>query len=501
MKSSSGVISITSSAQTLDVDNRISLRFYYRIADNILKQADIFRLEKNIIDLYIMLLRFSSLVSETIPRHRDYRASLQSDISFKKKLLNALNELETLKPSVKQKLNELNNRYTYQAPQITYPQQNNRVDSSAEWPALQHKNMSSYAITKTTQPAKQQYTYQGPRIQHFSVAKPVEEQFSRFSLNIPRPTEESLSRHSILGPNGLNGQLQRPNSNKWVHYPSNVDLTPVEIPSENGLWKSVEDGELMKKTPSLESILPPKDDKPINKSDDSLISFETIDEPRQPDIIRQPSPPPVLAEVQELMNPVPPLASETESESVTSLSDGLVCSESPLQLHVPTSVMKAFMDMAKSNTKKNLETCGILAGSLKNRKFYITALIIPKQESTMNTCNTTNEEEIFEVQDKQSLFPLGWIHTHPTQSCFMSSVDVHTHYSYQIMLPEAIAIVMAPQDTSRNHGIFRLTTPGGMGVIRHCPHRGFHSDGSPIYKQCTDVYMNPNLKFDIIDLR
>lgn len=25
-------------------------------------------------------------------------------------------------------------------------------------------------------------------------------------------------------------------------------------------------------------------------------------------------------------------------------------------------------------------------------------------------CQTTNEEEIFEVQDKQSLFPLGWIH-------------------------------------------------------------------------------------------
>jgi STAM-binding protein len=78
----------------------------------------------------------------------------------------------------------------------------------------------------------------------------------------------------------------------------------------------------------------------------------------------------------------------------------------------------------------------------KNRKFYVTALIIPKQESTsdsvwqfhhglssaiaycfcyyfsltvvecitFNQCQTTNEEEIFEVQDKRSLFPLGWIH-------------------------------------------------------------------------------------------
>jgi STAM-binding protein len=164
------------------------------------------------------------------------------------------------------------------------------------------------------------------------------------------------------------------------------------------------------------------------------------------------------------------------------------------------------MKLAKSNTDKNLETCGVLAGSLKNRKFHVTALIIPKQESTSCTCNTTNEEEIFEVQDTRKLFPLGWIHTHPTQSCFMSSVDVHTHYSYQIMLPEAVAIVMAPTDNSRKHGIFRLTTPGGMSVIRNCQQRGFHSheqppDGGLIYKSCTDVYLNPKLKFDVIDLR
>ncbi len=37
------------------------------------------------------------------------------------------------------------------------------------------------------------------------------------------------------------------------------------------------------------------------------------------------------------------------------------------------------------------------------------------------------------------------IHTHPTQSCFMSSMDLHTHVAYQQMLPEAIAIVCAPK--------------------------------------------------------
>uniref|UniRef100_A0A5B7A343 Putative AMSH-like ubiquitin thioesterase 1 n=2 Tax=Davidia involucrata TaxID=16924 RepID=A0A5B7A343_DAVIN len=517
MRSSSGRINIAVSARKLDVDNRISLRYYYRIADNILKQADIFREEKNIIDLYIMLLRFSSLASETIPHHRDYRASLQSNKNFlKKKLLNALTELEELQPVVQQKIDELNRKHTYQVNGWDHPHQNGSFDSSLEWPPpIKKQSLTSYGITKTPRPAGREFVHQGSSTQQFLHAKPANEQFRRLSLNIPRAKEETLSRHSILGPNGLRGQWQPPSSDKGVQYPSNIDLTPIEILRENSLQLPVENGVLIEKDTSnlehdrssLESILPLNDDKQMHDAEKphSLISFETIETAPQTDIVRQPSPPPVLADVQDLIPASPPL---TEAEHVMEnpSSDGLVCSESPLQLHISTTLMDSFMKLAKSNTDKNLETCGVLAGSLKNRKFYITALIIPKQESTSNSCETTNEEEIFEVQDKRSLFPLGWIHTHPTQSCFMSSIDLHTHYSYQIMLPESIAIVMAPRDSSRTHGIFRLTAPGGMTVIRQCPRRGFHPhdpppDGGPIYQQCTDVYMNPNIKFDVIDLR
>nr|ACF80517.1 unknown [Zea mays] len=45
-----------------------------------------------------------------------------------------------------------------------------------------------------------------------------------------------------------------------------------------------------------------------------------------------------------------------------------------------------------------------------------------------------------------------------------------------------------------------------MGVIHDCQERGFHPhkaplDGSPIYKQCSHVYMDTDIKFDMIDLR
>ena len=35
------------------------------------------------------------------------------------------------------------------------------------------------------------------------------------------------------------------------------------------------------------------------------------------------------------------------------------------------------------------------------------------------------------------MMTLGWIHTHPSQSCFLSSVDLHTHCGYQSILDEA----------------------------------------------------------------
>ncbi|XP_057950530.1 AMSH-like ubiquitin thioesterase 1 [Malania oleifera] len=506
MRSSSGRINIAASAQKLVVDNRITLRYYYRIADNILKQADIFREEENILDLYIMLLRFSSLVYETIPCHRDYGASPQSKkVLLKKKLLKTLNELEELQPIVQQKMDESKGKITHKVNGWNHGHQNDSTLGCS-------KTLISYNIAKAPQPAIREISYKDLRAQQSSQVRLVGEQLQRFSLSIPRPREETLSRHSILGPNGLRGQWQPPIIDKGVQYPSNIDLIPVEIPS---LLHSVEDGPTINKDygnsdheksehekSHLESILTLDDDNQAHRAVEpcSMISFETAD------IIRQPSPPPVLADVQDLIPALSTQVPDAECKMEKPLPDGLVHSESPLELHISTTMMESFMKLAKSNTQKNLETCGVLAGLLKNRKFYITTLIIPKQESTSDTCQTTNEEEIFEVQDKKSLFPLGWIHTHPSQSCFMSSVDLHTHYSYQIMLPEAIAIVMAPRDASRTHGIFRLTAPGGMSVIRQCQRRGFHphdppSDGGAIYAHCTDVYMNPDLMFDVIDLR
>ncbi|XP_020251298.1 AMSH-like ubiquitin thioesterase 2 isoform X3 [Asparagus officinalis] len=188
----------------------------------------------------------------------------------------------------------------------------------------------------------------------------------------------------------------------------------------------------------------------------------------------------------------------------------LSCVESPpLVGHVShVNVPNSTKDHVEYSSEGSSTSKAIQDVHIKNQTFYVTTLIIPKQESTSNSCQAINEEEIHAIQDGQSLFPVGWIHTHPSQTCFLSSIDLHTQYSYQVMLPEAIAIVMAPADPSRSYGIFRLTDPGGITILRECCESGgFHlhpqtcSDGSPIYESCSHVYINPNLRFEVIDLR
>ena len=118
---------------------------------------------------------------------------------------------------------------------------------------------------------------------------------------------------------------------------------------------------------------------------------------------------------------------------------------SPLRtLWLPNTLREHFLSIAAPNTRANLETCGILCGTLISNALFISKLVIPEQESTSDTCETVNESALFDYCDAEDLMVLGWIHTHPTQTCFMSSRDLHTHCGYQVMMPESIAIVCAP---------------------------------------------------------
>ncbi|KAK1281336.1 AMSH-like ubiquitin thioesterase 3 [Acorus gramineus] len=361
--------------------NRFPLSFYYRTADQTIKQATVYRDEGNVVDLYVTLNRYVSLVSEVIPQHQCYPTySSKEKLHHKKVLKEFVNELETLKPLLG-KLRNSGNKSLCNSQSLPM--------KDGAFPSLDESKVIRCGSTGT-----------------------------KCLIVTPTPRDDDINVHVVKH-----------------FYPSPVLSYLEDVPQ----------------AAQVSRIIVPDSD---------------------------------------------PGKLKSESSSTNAVQD----------VHISARLMEDFLELARENTNKNLETCGVLGALLKNRTFYVISLIVPKQESTSSSCQALNEEEIYALQDEQSLFPVGWIHTHPSQTCFMSSIDLHTQYSYQVMLPESVAIVLAPTDQSRSYGVYRLTNPGGTTVLKDCQDTGFHThqepaDGSPIYEDCSSVYLNSNLRFEIIDLR
>lgn len=168
---------------------------------------------------------------------------------------------------------------------------------------------------------------------------------------------------------------------------------------------------------------------------------------------------------------------------------------------VPSRLMSKFLALSSGNTSKNIETCGILAGVLERDQLIISHMIVPKQSGTPDSCTTMNEEEIFHYQDQHNLITLGWIHTHPTQTAFLSSVDLHTQCSYQLMMPEAVAIVCAPKYNET--GFFALTPSHGMQFIANCRLTGFHPhpNDPPLFGPVSHIKLSETTLLEVVDLR
>jgi len=167
---------------------------------------------------------------------------------------------------------------------------------------------------------------------------------------------------------------------------------------------------------------------------------------------------------------------------------------------VSGELFQQFMQRAENNTSKGIETCGVLGGKMDNNNtYFITTLILPSQTGTKDTSQTTNEDQLVEYQIKHDLLTLGWIHTHPTQDCFLSSVDQHTQLSYQLMMTEAIAVVIAPK-FSPNFGIFALT-PNGITVLQKCDLKGFHPHEKGLYQLAEHIELVWGMQFSVMDFR
>jgi proteasome lid subunit RPN8/RPN11 len=252
--------------------------------------------------------------------------------------------------------------------------------------------------------------------------------------------------------------------------------------------------------PVLAPVSPPPGDPPAYQAPpsappmDSPVKQESIVYSTLPPVQSMPMPsaPPAVAAppataAAAVVASAPPPASATPQRAVASMG-GAHIGNRPVILD--GEILSDFMRLVHANTARGIETCGVLTGKLESSenddgRFIVTHLILPRQKGTQNTCEMIDEDTLFDFQMKHDLMTLGWIHTHPTQSCFLSSVDLHTHLGYQLMLPEAIAIVMAPTDRRAQFGVFSLSEIG-VDAIRNCQQKSFHVHRLPD----ADIYSN-----------
>ena len=186
---------------------------------------------------------------------------------------------------------------------------------------------------------------------------------------------------------------------------------------------------------------------------------------------------------------------------------------------IPGDLVSSFLYHAKDNSDDGIETLGILGGRLGiDNKFRVTHLLLPRQTGHTDSCTMTGVEELLDIHDKENIILLGWIHTHPAYSVFLSSVDMHNQYERQRLLPEVnplkflpdhfiiylitkvIATVCSIKDGITGH--LRLTEDG-MKEIGNCSLTNFHPHSSqpPLWTEAEHVDIDIGAQTIIKDLR
>ncbi|KAE8322275.1 hypothetical protein BDV39DRAFT_184137 [Aspergillus sergii] len=530
---------ITRMAQNYDYNPSIPLRYWLRTAATLLREARIYEREGHDEQAYFLLFRHAQLVLVNLAKHSEAKdeQNRKALMEAEKEVSRNLEKLEILRP----RINKRHKRYTELM-----------NDRQARSPPL-----------GTNQTAPNQQQPQDPAL--VGVAEPLEAGENRdLAVKLARTeihrraTARKAVRQAGISPQE---EQRRRTAGIWGDWENALDKTGPE--TDNDLSRRIQnvrinmdhahDADRQKK--ATESATRPLtagsststykyptvprqkalDIAPsvTKETKDATMSFPAAPvrppkerfEPLQPVVLDGPSPPPrpdkisstPLTSAAQTQAPAPPAKvkpvadggdgrSNLDPSSFTFKPSAYLENGTPLRtVFLPPELRTTFLSLAASNTRRNLETCGILCGTLISNALFVSRLLIPEQTSTSDTCETVNETAIFEYCDSEDLMILGWIHTHPTQTCFMSSRDLHTHSGYQVMLPESIAIVCAPSKTP-DWGVFRLTDPPGLKTVLNCTQPGlFHPHAET--NTYTDalrpghVFEAKGLEFETVDLR
>ncbi|RAK78570.1 putative endosome-associated ubiquitin isopeptidase (AmsH) [Aspergillus fijiensis CBS 313.89] len=527
------VESITRLAQDYEYNPSIPLRYWLRTASTLIREARIYEREQHEEQAYLLLFRHAQLVLVHLAEHPEAKdeSNRKALVEAEKQVKRNLKVLETLKPRITKRYErylQLMRERQHRASITAVPTSPDLRRQLPQDPALAGvakpleagENRDLAVKLARTEISRRATVRKAIRQAGIS---PEEEQTRRaagvwgdWEHALRKDADDDLSQriHNVRlkmegGPQAelsapgnikhtTSSRPAAPGSSATYKYPSVPRQRPADIASTS-VQKELHG--LFPPAPGVPA-LPPKE----------LPQDHGLDErsapPPRPDKRSPISTPALAPAVPAKVRPKSDSETRTDlnPSSFTFKPSAYLENGTPLRtLFLPPELRTHFLSLAAPNTQRNLETCGILCGTLISNALFVSRLLIPEQTATSDTCETVNETAIFDYCDSEDLMVLGWIHTHPTQTCFMSSRDLHTHCGYQVMLPESIAIVCAPSKMP-DWGVFRLTDPPGLKTVLNCTQPGlFHPHGEAnIYTDALrpgHVFEAKGLEFETVDLR
>ncbi|KAL8725916.1 MAG: hypothetical protein Q9166_007044 [cf. Caloplaca sp. 2 TL-2023] len=512
---------IVQQAENFEYNPLVPFKHWSRSAGTLIKEAEIYDHEGNEQQAYLLLFRHARLILDKLPSHPEARSSENGIVlqQHRKDVFRNITKLEKLKP----RINKRYDRYQQilkersQAKQALAVSRQSSADVQSQKghsrlpsdPALSHTSETLSAGENRDLAVKLAHKEIRRRATARKATRQAgiseQEEQERRTAGVWGDWEEALAKNEPgIDQDTLSKQMHnvRMQVNGSVGHHSQRPV--AESQTSHILYPSVPH----KSTHSQQTYSPSPSDTVTDESNARFLPPQRP--PKNPDMRAENPSIPRRPDKEELdipssLTPASPTQQDLKPSTFTFKPSAYLENGTPLRtIFLPPDLRHRFLSIALPNTRANLETCGILCGTLISNAIFVSKLVIPEQESTSDTCETVNESNLFDYVDGEDLMVLGWIHTHPTQTCFMSSRDLHTHSGYQVMMPESIAIVCAP--SKGDWGVFRLTDPPGMKSVLNCTQSGlFHPHAeSNIYTDALrpgHVYEAKGLEFDVIDMR
>ena len=496
---------INKQAQDFDFVPNRTLKAWLRSAQMLLTEAVICEQDGNLQMAYLYLIRHAELVLGKLPTHPQYRdPGLKAEVSQAQKVVKGnLTKLERLKPRIQAEYER------YVKAKEKREKERARVQAERDEDERQRPWEDQYGIGAISSPEDGAYDEREEALnarEHQQLAVDL----ARRELR-RRDANQQSTRQAGISPGTVASRRQgivvedqgRDDSSYGGVREAGQHLYPGrQPPRQDGTGAQQSAAYRYPSVPAKEGVIDWR-----TQPNQHQQYPATTRPPALPAKDLPTTQPPALPPKPTTTSPPPPAPQNRYTFAPTSTTE----SGAPLRtILLPPDLRTHFLNLAHANTARNLETCGILCGTVVSNALCISHLVLPAQHATSDTCDTTEagDNALFDYCDAHALLVCGWIHTHPSQSCFLSSRDLHTSSGYQVMLPEAIAIVCAPRHTP-DWGVFRLTDPPGLQHVLKCERKGlFHPhDEERLYTDADGgvgkghVVEAKGLEFRVVDLR